>query len=75
MGFPPKLAPGWCNILLSPKTPDSRGRGGPHSEGPHDGDQTSFSTDAVQAVFRVLLSQCAFLSNSFRYKKSWEGIQ
>lgn len=29
MGFPPKLAPGWCNILLSPKTPDSRGRGGP----------------------------------------------
>lgn len=29
MGFPPKLTPGWCNILLFPKTPNSRGRGGP----------------------------------------------
>lgn len=48
---------------------------GPHSKGPHDGDQKSFSTAAVQAVFRVLLSQGAFLSNSFRYKKSWEGTQ
>lgn len=29
MSFPPKLTPEWCNILLSPKTPDRRGRGGP----------------------------------------------